>query len=291
LATSPRLTSAGWIGDVAARAVSWSAGAGAALAVERRWRTPIETAPHGLPGRLVVSLTSYGPRLSSLHLSLKCLLHQSIRPDAIVLWLTREDLAALPASARALGEYGVQFEATPDLRSYKKIIPALKALPEAFVVTADDDVYYGSRWLEELVRGWSGAPGEIVGRRVRKIAFEPDGSPAPYARWRWCYEEGRAGTDLLPVGVGGVLFPPGALSAEVLDESAFLTLCPSADDLWLWWMARRAGSRVRKVAGQRTYLFWPTTQDVGLSNLNRRGGANDAQVRALAERYGVPPRG
>ena len=71
----------GGVADVAARAVSWSAGAIAALAAERRWRSPIAPKPHGLPGPLIVSLTSYGPRLASLHLTLKCLLRQSVRPS------------------------------------------------------------------------------------------------------------------------------------------------------------------------------------------------------------------
>lgn len=284
-----KLTSAGVIGDAVARAVSWSAAAVAALAVERRWKRPVQAAPHGLPAPLVVSLTSYGPRLESLHLTLKCLLRQSVRPDAILLWLADEDLDALPRSVRELADHGVSLEPTPDLRSYKKIIPALKSRPEAFIVTADDDVYYHERWLEELVRGWSAEEQAVVCRRARLMPFGPDGSLGPYARWRWSYEEGRVRTDILPIGVGGVLFPPGSLAPEVLDEGAFMQLCPSADDLWLYWMARRAGFRVKKVAPQRTYFYWPRTQDVGLSNTNRHAGGNDVQIRRMIERFGFPP--
>jgi hypothetical protein len=278
------------VGDAAARAVSWSAGAVAALVAERRWRRPIEARPHGLPGPLIVSLTSYGPRLQSLHLTLKCLLRQSVQPDRIVLWLAEPDLKAAPASLLALAEQGIALEPTEDLKSYKKIIPALKARPDAFIVTADDDVYYRSAWLEELVRGWSGNPREIVGRRVRQIALGPDGTPEPYARWRWRFEEGVVSATQLAVGMGGVLFPPGSLaSPDVFDAESFMRLSPTADDLWLYWMARKAGSRVRKVSRQRTYFFWPRTQDVGLANINRRAGANDVQIRRLVERFGFPP--
>jgi hypothetical protein len=278
----------GVVGDTVARAVSWSAGAVAAMVAERRWRRPHAPRPHGLRSPVVVSLTSYGLRLASLHLTLKCLLRQTVKPDAVVVWLAEPDLAAAPKSLLALQAEGVTLRPTEDIRSFKKIIPALKAYPDAIVVTADDDVYYRAAWLEELTAGWSGDAHEIVGRRVRRIALGPDGTPLPYARWRWCFEPG-VSTTFLPVGMGGVLFPPGSLAApELFDQASFMQLCPTADDMWLYWMARRAGSRVRKVSTQRTYFFWPRTQDVGLANLNRRAGANDVQIRAMVDRFGFP---
>jgi hypothetical protein len=279
----------GPIGDAAARAVSWSAGAVAALVAEARWSLPIKARPHDLPGPLVVSLTSYAPRLASLHLTLKCLLRQTVKPDAVVLWLAEPDLDVAPDSLRQMQLHGVRLMPTEDLKSFKKIIPALKAWPNAFVATADDDVYYRSSWLEELVDGWSGDPHEIVCRRARKIALRPDGAPEPYARWRWRHQED-VSTMLLPVGMGGVLFPPGVLAKpDVFDEQSFLRLCPTADDMWLYWMARKAGAVVRKVGRQRTYFFWPRSQDVGLANINRRAGANDQQIRRMVDHFGFPP--
>jgi hypothetical protein len=212
-----------------------------------------------------------------------------VRPDAIVLWLTAQDLERLPASSRELAGHGVRIEPTEDIRSYKKIIPALRAWPDGFIVTADDDVYYHRRWLEELVAGWSAEAPAIVCRRARRIPLRPDGTPEPYVRWRWCYEEGLLSAAILPVGVGGVMFPPGSLAPEVLDQAQFLQLTPTADDLWLYWMARRAGARFRKVARQRTYFYWPRSQDVGLANTNRWAGRNDAQIAAMIQRFGFPP--
>ena len=287
--SSPRLTSGGIVGDTLARAVSWSAGACAALVVEQRWRTPFEAAAHGLPAPLIVSLTSYGPRLSSVHLTLKCLLRQSVKPDAVMLWLTESDLRSAPETVRDLVAEGITIGSSEDLRSFKKIIPTLQARPEAFVVTADDDVYYHAGWLEELVHGFSKNDGAIVCRRAHQIPFASDGALKPYTRWPWSYETDRVTADILPVGAGGVLFPPGSLAPEVLDASAFMQLCPTADDLWLYWMARKAGSRFKKVSDQRTYFYWPRTQDVGLANTNRRAGANDVQIRRMIERYGFPP--
>lgn len=245
--------------------------------------------PHGLPSPLIVSLTSYGPRLASLHLTLKCLLRQSVRPDAIRLWLTEQDMQALPPQVRALASQGISLELTEDLKSYKKIIPTLTARPDAFIVTADDDVYYHARWLEELVEGWSSEDGAIVSRRARKIPLRPDGTPEPYVNWRWTHEAGLISAAMLPVGVGGVLFPPGSLDPLALDAGLFMQLCPTADDLWLYWMARKAGRRFKKVARQRTYFYWPRTQDVGLANTNRWAGGNDAQIARMIERFGFPP--
>lgn len=46
---------------------------------------------HGLSVPLIVSLTSYSLRFKKLHLTLKCLLNQSIEPDKIILWISYDD--------------------------------------------------------------------------------------------------------------------------------------------------------------------------------------------------------
>ncbi|HEX3066863.1 MAG TPA: hypothetical protein VHQ39_15330, partial [Dongiaceae bacterium] len=46
----------------------------ARLQIRWRWQRQHEARPHGLPARLIVSLTSHEPRFATLHLSLRCLL-------------------------------------------------------------------------------------------------------------------------------------------------------------------------------------------------------------------------
>jgi hypothetical protein len=91
---------------------------------------------------------------------------------------------------------------------------------------------------------------------------------------------------LLPTGVGGVLYPPHALHSDVTDSTLFMKLCPTADDLWFYWMARRAGATYRKVGGPFEQTLLPGTQEESLFAENAE--ANDRQIRNLVERYGMP---
>src|ERR1700690_1105707 len=84
---------------------------------------------HGLPGALIVSLTSIPRRFGSLHFTLRCLLDQTVAADAVILWLSAEDLDRLPASVTSLGASGLTIRTAPDTGSYRKIMPALSAYP------------------------------------------------------------------------------------------------------------------------------------------------------------------
>ena len=42
-----------------------------------------------------------------------------------------------------------------DIRSYKKLIPALKNFPTDVIITADDDVIYPEDWAERLLKSYA----------------------------------------------------------------------------------------------------------------------------------------
>jgi hypothetical protein len=169
--------------------------------------------------------------------------------------------------------------------SYKKIIPALREYPGAFIATADDDSLYPRTWLQGLVEGQRQQPGTIVCHRARAMQFDPDGSLAPYRNWPPA--TGSETLPLMPVGVGGVLYPPGSLPEEVSDREAFMELSPTADDLWLKWMSAAAGASVHLVhEGGPTYN-WPRSQRVRLVTQNLVRGGNDRQIAALSARFGT----
>jgi hypothetical protein len=107
------------------------------------WRIRSGGRQHPLPGKLIVSLTSYPLRFATLPLTLRSLLCQAVKPDRIVLWVPHDDEPIIPEAVRRLTSYGVEIRTTDDIKSFKKIIPAVRAFPDAFIVTADDDVYYG----------------------------------------------------------------------------------------------------------------------------------------------------
>lgn len=244
---------------------------------------------HGLPGELILSLTSHAPRFPTLHRTLASLLRQTVKPDRLVLWLAEAERDRLPQKVRALCRQGLEIRFGHDLRSYKKLIPALVQFPDAFIAAADDDVAYPSDWLGTLVASFDPAAPSILCRRAHRLAMA-GGAVAPYRAWEKDVQDDRArapSADLIPTGVGGVLYPPGALHPDVVDASLFTRLCPDADDFWFYWMGQRAGSRVRKVGGRFRYVDWPGSQAIALHPANLEGGY-DRQIRALVEAFGLP---
>jgi hypothetical protein len=236
-----------------------------------------------------VSLTSYSPRFRTLAASLKGLLGQSVAPDKLILWVPHEDWPKLPRSVRALQDNGLTLCATEDIGPYTKIMPALEMFPGAFIATADDDRYYEASWLEGLASGFSGDLKEIVCRRAHKIVLAENGRPVPYLQWEWDTDCRKRSNLLFPTGVGGVLFPPGCFHEAVTRRDIFTRLAPDADDLWLYWMARLAGSSFRRIGARTPLVFWPKSQRHALWKKNElTDGGNDDKIGQIGAEYGFP---
>lgn len=243
--------------------------------------------PHGLERRVVVSLTSHPPRYATLALTLKALLDQSVRPDEVVLWLHEPDAALLPPTVRRLQASGLSIRTcAANLRSYTKIVPQLELDPAAVIVTADDDVRYPRDWLAALLDGHRADPAAVQCHRAHLPRFDAEGRPLPYHRWPKASQERGDRTPLFFTGVGGVLYPPGALDDRVGDVQRFSALCVDADDIWLNWMTRLRHTRVRRVGENRPPLNWLGSQHVALFRHNARGPGNDEALRRMVATYG-----
>lgn len=249
---------------------------------------------HTLPGELVVSLTSYPARYATLHLTLRSLLRQDTAPDRIVLWIAQADVAALPKKTREILDSGVELRIVEDARSYKKLIFAIPAFPEAYVATADDDVFYPPDWLTDLVAGQLEAASEtpvITCHRAHRLGEQGPQNLIPYHDWEWDVQDPaarRPSVDLMPTGIGGILYPPRALHPDAIRRDLFETYAPSADDLWFYWCARRAGTLYRKVGGRFDQTAWWSSQKERLYDHNQR--ENDLQIAALVRDFGNPLR-
>ncbi len=261
---------------------------GAYAAVNIRWLLKNHGKTHNLPAPLIVSLTSYPPRFGSLHLTLRSLLHQSVRPDRVILWIAHADISRLPKTVIDLEKDGLEIRAADDTRSYKKILPALDAFPNAFICTADDDIYYWPTWLEELVQGVNTAERIVSCHRAHEITFDDAGNFDPYDQWTFDVKQRGIGKNLFPTSGSGILYPPGFLAHTDDDRRAALTLCPHADDVWLYWIGRRNGANYRTVGRYRELIFWRGSQEQALWHSNISQGGNDTQIRKMAEKYGYP---
>ncbi|WP_161981565.1 glycosyltransferase family A protein [Aurantiacibacter suaedae] len=240
----------------------------------------------------MVTVTSYPPRFAALGNTLRSLLDQEVRADRVELWIAEHDLDQLSRDIRDLEGYGLAIRPCRDLRSYKKLIPALEQEPGNFYVTADDDVYYPPEWLGHLVAAAQRHPDEVIAARAHLAFMRKDRKLAPYAEWELATARESVGEELgflFPTGVGGVLYPPGCFDPKVFDEATFMELCPRGDDIWFFWMARRAGTRHRRIPEWFDVVEWPQTQEVALYNDNLLSDGNDRQIAAMERRFGPVP--
>ncbi len=257
------------------------------LRLSCRWRLRRFHAPAVYSGKpdLIVSLTSYPPRFATLHFTVKSLLLQRLKPTRLILWIAHADAALLPQKILDLQREGLEIRYCEDIKSYKKIIPALESFPEAIIVTADDDVYYWPDWLAELVAAWRQHPQDVIAHRLRRIRLEGD-AIRPYKEWALEVTDQSASPVNFAIGIGGVLYPPGCFHPAVLEREKFMQLCPEADDVWLYWMVRLNGRLVRHSGTKHVPYPWRGSQSTSLWKKNRE--RNDAQIERMISVFGEP---
>lgn len=126
---------------------------------------------------LVVSLTSFPARIGGLHLVIRSLMVQTVRPGKIVIYLSADEFPrrydSLPAQLRGLRDSGVEVRFVPgNIRSHKKYHYAFRDFPESVVMTADDDIIYPHFTIERLAAAAARHPGAVCANIVRRIGIE-----------------------------------------------------------------------------------------------------------------------
>lgn len=241
---------------------------------------PIAQKEARLDKPLIVSMTSYGHRLKTCHLSVSCVLSQTILPTKILLWLSKEDSAMAPGNLLSLKSSRFEIRVTEDIRSYKKLIPTLINFPDSYIVTLDDDWYFPPTWLEELINAHDFSRLDVTSHRVHIISRSADGKVRPYKEWkRTAGIKLDPSPDIFPTNGAGTLFPPGALHPNVLIKDDFLQQAPTSDDIWIYSMLRKAGNMCRSTGSYDREFNWPGTQVQSLWSINSRGANDEACSR------------
>jgi len=245
--------------------------------------------PPVAPG-VVVALTSYPARFDTLHLCLQSLFRQSVRPERLMLVVSRDEADAHPLPPAIASLDGQLLEIVYDegnIGSYKKIIPALERCPGMTIVTCDDDKIYPPNWLKQLLRAAGRTPGAIICHRARMASPLPDGTWAPYHSWPSCNHD-TPSMAIIPIGSGGVLYPPGALDEVAADRRRFLKIAPSADDLWLKFAAWKRGTPACQVCYKPSKFKSIPMKAGHLSDVNVAAG-NDMVLHQMASELGFTP--
>lgn len=196
---------------------------------------------------IVLSMTSFPQRFKNIHLTIKSLMLQTMKPDKFIVWLddyvTREQYTE---EMMELEKFGVEFKPRQgDLKPHKKYIHAMQEYPEALIITVDDDLIYSKDLIESLVETHRKYPGEVCARRVHRITRNDKGEIASYNEWDGEYTRKRIPAhDLFATGVGGVLYPPHCVGSRTFDLDLIMKLSSCQDDIWLKFMEWMAGTKV-----------------------------------------------
>src|SRR5215831_15614767 len=139
-------------------------------------------------GAAVVSVTSYGSRLKTVHLLLESIASGIVLPSRLILWVDTEEAYAKPSlQLRRLIDRGVELRQCGNFGPHTKYYPYLIST-ESFdlpLATADDDQLYPRWWLKNLLCAYQEHPNCISCYRAHRVEMDSD-AMAPYQSWRPC---------------------------------------------------------------------------------------------------------
>lgn len=245
--------------------------------------------------QVVVSMTSFPAAISYAAQTVRYILDGSVLPDKFVLYLTLsqfEEHDHVLESLRQLSRRNPIFEIRNydrDIRSYRKLIPALMDFPEAIIVTVDDDVRYHRHMLRDLLELHNRIPDAILAHRAKHIKVG-----RPYRQWskyRWyhfLFKRIHRSYLTLQTGVAGVLYPPHALKADMLDVELFTAIAPSTDDIWFWAAGVANGFPVIPVPFGKNKpkgLHKPKELSLKMVNFKRGTDRNLEALNAICDRF------
>lgn len=239
--------------------------------------------------KVIVSLTSYPKRISTVWLTIETLLRQRMKPDMIILWLANEQfpngLEDLPSNLTVLQNRGLTIRFCDDIRSHKKYYYVMQEFPEDLIILTDDDAFYTKDLVSELIRMHSENPHEIV-CMTPAIMTGIDKLPS---QWRSPYYDEKVEHSMYaqPYTGQGTLYPPHCLDeSEVFNKKLIMELCPTADDLWLFYMAMRKRTFTTSIYRFRSIpITIYTTSLTSLWYINAEDGQNDVQWKKMLEFY------
>lgn len=238
--------------------------------------------------KVVVSLTSFKPRLPFLWITIFSILHQNYKPYKILLWLSEEDVKSfdkLPKTLQRLSKNeSLEIIFVKDnLKSHKKYLYAFHKYKDKVIVTLDDDIIYPPNIVENLVHSHLKNRKSVICNFGNEIPLFQHDIP-PYICWKTVtHQFDDAKSNIIPIGAGGVLYPPESLHPNVFNSKKIKKYCPSADDLWLWIHFRLNGYKLIVPKSIYGLISIINPNNVNLYKVNVLNYQNDIQLAKLNE--------
>lgn len=238
--------------------------------------------------KIIVSLTSYPQRISTVWLTIESILHQSVKPDKIILWLAKtqfKDIEELPKTLQRQRERGLSIQFCDDLRSHKKYYYVMQKYPEDLIILADDDMFYPRDTIRRLLEMHSQYPNDICTMSAQVIEPHFEAKPSLWRNPK--LKEDFKHSEKIQIFTGsGSLYPPNSLDTKAFDKKLIQELCPYADDLWLTFMAYRKNTKISVATPWRAFpITIYGTSEGSLWYINGANGENDKQWKAILEYF------
>jgi hypothetical protein len=258
-------------------------------------------------GRIIVSFTTFPARIQKVWIVVETILRQTLKPDKMILWLSKEEfptLDSLPKKLLDQRKRGLEIVLVDEnIRSHKKYYYVMKKYPEDYIISIDDDILYHSTQIQKLVDTERKNPRSICSF-ARVLPTYKDGVLNPYIDWDFSYKE--CTTKEKPIsdnsrrkyyfltGIGSI-YPPHSLYEDILNIELALKLCPLEDDLWLNTMARLKGTKIVFVPGYGNYkqMYYPDNTRLwhvnGWPGLGQHSVQMEAVRKYYTEKLGIDP--
>lgn len=207
---------------------------------------------------IIVSLTTIPSRIAIVSLPIKCMLHQTMKPDRILLYLANDEFAEneLPRDLLELKEFGLEILFVDNMGSHKKYLYTMQKYSDAYIITIDDDILYSQDMIRKLFDTYEKNYGCICTMYANKMRFTDDGIPYPYKYFTHVSSGGNVPSFNLLAGTGGgTLFPPNCFQQSAFDEKMIKEIAYWCDDIWLKAMELIQNIKVVRIYGDEKPLL------------------------------------
>lgn len=235
--------------------------------------------------KVIVSLTSFKPRLSIVPIVIFSILKGSEKSVHIVLSLFKDDVKFIPKNLQLLiDSKTIELIITEDdLKPHKKYYYAMKKYKMVPVITIDDDCIYTPDFVDSLLKCYEQHKHSICARRCHAI---PPIKNAPYLTWKFQISDNSIpACRKFTTGVGGVLYPPNILDIDNIDLNELKT-CLCADDIFLKAIENRKNIDIQIVPCIYKHpipIQTESTMSTALSNQNVINKGNDYYLRLFSK--------
>ncbi len=241
---------------------------------------------------LIVSLTTYPARLLRVNLVIRSILHQTLLPEKIILWLGNDtDPNIIPNKLLKYTKSRLVIRTSnEDLKPHKKYFYAMQEFSDKIIITIDDDTIYEKHMIEDLYNSYKKFPDAVSARRVTLITKKDNNELNSYNDFIFEYKKlSTPSHSLMAIGVGGVLYPPKSLSNTAFDKQIIINTCLRTDDIWLKYMEILNKTKVVFVESNLDEdLTVRKTQNTALMHLNiDNGNQNDISIKAIQNQLNI----